>query len=330
VILVIASPGDDHAREVVPRCGRAGRRPLVLDTSRYPLDMNVRHRFGSATGPAAAIEFDGRLLDLSTVGVVWWRRPGSFTLDPALDADVATFAYSECAEAVDGLWASLDAAWVNPVAADATAHHKPYQLTVADRVGLAIPRTLMTNDAEAARHFVSEVGLGKVVYKTFLATRAHWRETRLLRREELTLLEHLRHAPAIFQERIDAVADVRVTVVGDELFATEITTSPGTYELDYRMALGSARLRATSVSDETEGAIRALMSELGLVYGAIDLLRTTDGAEVFLEINPAGEWLFAQARTGQDISGAMAALLGRLDDGTAAATVAGAGQEAGA
>lgn len=327
MILIVASPGDDHARAVVTRCTQAGRRPALLDTARYPLDLAIRQRFGDGTRSGARVRLDGRDLDLASVGVVWWRRPGAYRLDPDLDPSVGTFAFSECSEAVDGLWASLDAVWVNPVAADATAHHKPYQLTVADRLGLPIPRTLMTNDAVAARDFVTEVGLGKVVHKTFLATQEHWRETRLLREEELPMLEHLRHAPAIFQERIDAVADVRVTVVGDELFATEITTVPGTYELDYRMALGTARLRATSVSEETEHTLRALMRELGLVYGAIDLLRTRDGTEVFLEINPAGEWLFAQERTGQDITGAMAALLARLDHDDAAATVGGPERE---
>lgn len=321
MILIIAPPGDDHAREVITRWPSAVQRPLVLDTARYPLALPVRHRFGGGAGPSATLAVDGREVDLAAIGAVWWRRPGAFTLDPELDADVRTFAYSECTEAISGLWASLDARWINPVAADEAAHHKPYNLAVAARTGLKVPRTLMTNDPAAARDFVEEVGLGQVVHKTFLATKEHWRETRLLREEELALLDHLRHAPAIFQERIAAVADVRVTVVGDEIFATEITTAPGTYELDYRMALGAAQVRATSVSEETERLLRVFMRELGLVYGAIDLLRCRDGAEVFLEINPAGEWLFAERRTGQAISAAMAALLTRLDSQADGATV---------
>jgi glutathione synthase/RimK-type ligase-like ATP-grasp enzyme len=54
------------------------------------------------------------------------------------------------------------------------------------------------------------------------------------------------------------------------------------------------------------------MDRLGLVYGAIDMRRTVDG-DVFLEINPAGEWRFVEDRTGQPITAAMADLLVSLD-----------------
>jgi glutathione synthase/RimK-type ligase-like ATP-grasp enzyme len=36
--------------------------------------------------------------------------------------------------------------------------------------------------------------------------------------------------------------------------------------------------------------LRALMTELGLVFGAIDLICTPAGEYVFLEVNPGGEW----------------------------------------
>jgi hypothetical protein len=37
---------------------------------------------------------------------------------------------------------------------------------------------------------------------------------------------------------------------------------------------------------------------MGLIYGAIDMRLTPDGRYVFLEINPAGQWLFVEHRTG--------------------------------
>lgn len=310
MILVISHPGDDHARGVVERCGDNGQRVVVFDLARYPLDMPLTQHFGADASPRTLVTLDGRQLDLGEVRTVWWRRPQPFALADGLDADVGSFAYSECGEAMSGMLHTLDAAWVNPPVLDEVAHHKPYQLAVARDAGLAVPRTLITNDPDAARAFVDEVGLGRVVYKTFLATVEHWRETRLLRDAELADLDSLRLAPTIFQERVDATGDVRVTVVGDEVFATHITTAPGTYELDYRMDLRSARFAATDLPGATLSAIRTLMDRLGLVYGAIDLLRQADGNHVFLEINPAGEWLFAEARTGQDITGAVASLLG--------------------
>ncbi|MBW3654270.1 MAG: hypothetical protein KY433_11980 [Actinobacteria bacterium] len=151
------------------------------------------------------------------------------------------------------------------------------------------------------------------MYKTFLATEEHWRETRVLRDHELELLDSVRLAPVIFQELVPAVADVRVTVVGDRMFATAITPARGGYEVDYRMDLAGADFRPTELPVETEKGIHALMQRLGLVYGAVDLRRTPEGDHVFLEVNPAGEWRFVEERTGQPVTEAMAGLLMELD-----------------
>ncbi len=47
------------------------------------------------------------------------------------------------------------------------------------------------------------------------------------------------------------------------------------------------------------------MRHLGLVYGAIDMIRTPDGRHVFLEANPSGQWLWIEQRTGLGVSEAL-------------------------
>ena len=49
------------------------------------------------------------------------------------------------------------------------------------------------------------------------------------------------------------------------------------------------------------------------MYGASDFRVTPDGDHVFLEVNPAGEYLFASDRTGQPVPQAIAAALARHD-----------------
>ena len=55
------------------------------------------------------------------------------------------------------------------------------------------------------------------------------------------------------------------------------------------------------------------MQRLGLRYGAADFRVAPDGDLVFLEVNPAGQWLFVEYATGQPIAAALADLLVRLD-----------------
>jgi glutathione synthase/RimK-type ligase-like ATP-grasp enzyme len=151
------------------------------------------------------------------------------------------------------------------------------------------------------------------VYKTFLASEQWWRETRVMRPDELNLLDSVRLAPVIFQEYVPAVADVRVTVVGERMFAAAIVPAPGGYQLDYRMDMDGASFEPTELPFETRQGIQALMERLGLVFGAVDLRRTPEDRYVFLEVNPAGEWHFVEERTGQPITQAVAELLAELD-----------------
>ena len=312
LILVVSHAADDHACGVL-RALQAERYPAVLvDTGRYPSDAAVSQHFGAGAA-TYELTIDGRVVDLSLCRVAWWRRPQPFTLHQGLDADVAAFTYTECHEAIAGMWAALDVTWVNQPERDEVAHHKPYQLAIATEVGLPIPRTLITNDPVEARDFVGEVGLHQTIYKTFLASEENWRETRLLRDEEFAMLDQVRFAPVIFQEFIPATADIRATVIGDQIFAAAISQSNGAYAFDYRMDMPAATFEATTLPAETEERIHALMRRLGLIYGAIDLRRTKTGDYIFLEVNPAGEWRFVEERTQQPITDALARLLMELD-----------------
>lgn len=311
MIVVASHDDDDHAAAVLEHLHRSGAPVTMVDTGAFPQHSRLTQHFSGGTR-RTVLASAGAVFDLDATRVVWWRRPRPYGLDPQLEPGMVPFALSEAHEAMSGMWHSLDATWVNPPDLDEVAHHKPYQLAVAGDLGLPVPETLITNDPAQACAFVERWGPAQTVYKTFLASESHWRETRVLREEEVDLLDHVALAPVIFQQRVQAVADLRVTVIGEDLFATEITKSPGGYDLDYRVDLGRARFRPTALPPSVEDGLRRLLARLGLVYGAIDLLKAADGAYVFLEVNPAGEWRFVEERTGQPMTAAMAALLTRL------------------
>ncbi|MFI1394192.1 hypothetical protein [Streptomyces sp. NPDC020681] len=219
---------------------------------------------------------------------------------------------SETGQALNGLFHSPDCTWVNPPALDWIAHHKPYQWEMARRIGLTLPRTLVTNRTEIARRFIQETGVGRTVFKAFIASPDAWRETRLVRTEDLASLGAVRYAPVIFQEFVPG-ADLRVTVVGDRVFAAEIDSSETSYPVDMRMVVHEAPVRPVTLPAALTDSLLRFMRSLGLVYGAIDLRRRPDGEYVFFEVNPAGQWLFVEERTGLPITEEVASLLSRLD-----------------
>lgn len=86
------------------------------------------------------------------------------------------------------------------------------------------------------------------------------------------------------------MADLRVTVIGDQLFTAAASLRDATYPLDIRFDPGIA-YRPHPLRENVGASIFELMQELQLVSGAIDLRLTPDGQYVFFEVNPAGQFL---------------------------------------
>ncbi|MEO5580292.1 MAG: MvdC/MvdD family ATP grasp protein [Gemmatimonadaceae bacterium] len=314
MILIISHLADPHATGVMEHLTRAGADQILFDTARFPRNAELDIAQLSGERFRASVVLEDVRRDMSEVRCVWWRRPQPFEMHPDVTGgEDLTFAYGECHAAVTGLWACLDARWVNNPERDEVAGRKVYQLKVAAELGFRVPRTLVTNDPVSARSFIDSEGAAGTIYKAFSATERAWRETRLLKPEELGQLNAVKFAPVIFQEHIRADIDLRITVIGNEIFPAEILSGETNYKVDFRMTMHAAVIRAHVLPDEVHARLRALMAALGLVYGAIDMRLTPDGEYVFLEVNPAGQWLFIEERTGQPITAALAEHLIGLD-----------------
>ena len=308
MIVVISHPADLHAQRVTETLRARGREVFLLDLADLPRSATLSidpAGLGLAGQGKVTIRHTDRVVDLSSASAVWWRRPQHVVLDDIGDPDARGFAYGEWHEAIHGAYQLMPCPWMNPVHADEIASHKAFQLSVAPQVGLRVPETLMTSDAEAAQQFIArmEARGGRAVYKIFAATHQVWRETRLVGPADLAHLPSLHLAPVIFQEYVPAVADIRVTLVGGRVFAMSISGAP---EVDFRLGLGRAQTAAFNLPAETATALQALMERFGLAYGAVDLRLTAAGELVFLEINPAGEFLFVEAGAGHPVTEALA------------------------
>jgi glutathione synthase/RimK-type ligase-like ATP-grasp enzyme len=313
MILVSSAPGDGHAEVVLQALSDQGAQCRLLDLSQFPSHIALTARYpGDADGnsePRFELRFpDGAILDLAEVSAIWWRRPQAYRISAEItDTAMRHFALSETRTAVAGIWQATTCLWVNHPVSDAAAAHKPWQLATAREAGLTLPDTLITNDPEAARSFW-EAHAGNVVHKPFLQTRSAWRETRVVLPEDVPAIDAVQLAPVLFQELVNGVADLRVTVIGDQLFAAAAALDDATYSVDIRFNPGIA-YKPHVLPDEVTASIFRLMHTLGLEYGAIDLRLTPDGRYVFFEVNPAGQFLYVERSSGQPITAALTAHL---------------------
>jgi len=307
VIVVVSHEGDEHAPPVLRRLRRRGVEAVLVDLADFPGRADIALRYGKR-GAGGELRTRSGPIPAREITAVWWRRPQPFDMGRRLAYADAAFSFRQVMEALAGFAASLDALWVNDPWRDAAAGHKPLQLARAGRVGLRVPRTLVTNDPTRARAFLGAQGRRRMIQKALHATAEDWRPTRLLGSDDLDRLDGVRQAPVVFQEYVPGV-DVRVTVVGDRLFPAEIDARKTASPEDFRPVLEEAPMAPCALPAAVERGLRALVAELGLRFAAIDLRRKDDGEHVFLEVNPSGQWLFVEERTGLRITDAVARLL---------------------
>jgi glutathione synthase/RimK-type ligase-like ATP-grasp enzyme len=306
VILIISHEQDPHAARVLELLTSRGQRVLLLNLSELPARATLSIDYASCARPCIDYVRDGTSYPLHNARSVWWRRPQTPDLSSIRDPQVNLFTANEWNEAINGLWQLIPGRWMNDPVRDDAASRKARQLSIAAEVGLNIPRTLITSDPDRARAFIAEAKGSGTIYKTFSCTHAIWRETRLLRSADMEHMEAVRVAPVIFQEFIAAESDLRITAVGDRLFAAAIRTVAGNELVDFRMSVANAEMSPEELPREIAERLAALLKRLGLVYGAIDMRRTPDGEYYFFEVNTAGEFLFVEERTGLPISSAIA------------------------
>jgi hypothetical protein len=320
VILIVTEHWDPHTDFVEPELERRGLRWVRLHLSDVPTMVSASYRVGD-TPLAGTMTIRNTAIDLSEIRAVWYRRTERFTLPKHLSPTEDRVARDECQAFVDGLWGWLgDATWISEPFAVRAASRKAEQLLRARRVGFQVPKTLFSNDPGRIREFVDGLareGL-RCIYKPHGSIIVDVGEgkrgvayTRLLGPAELDHLEEIRLSPGIFQQYVEKDAELRVTVVGSKVFACKIESQAHeATQVDWRAASWDDPSESvphvpTNLPKDVETFCRSLVHSYGLRFGAIDLVATPGGDYVFLELNPNGQWVWIEQRTGLPIASAL-------------------------
>ncbi|MER6948529.1 ATP-grasp ribosomal peptide maturase [Nonomuraea sp. NPDC000554] len=272
----------------------------------FPHDVTLETSFDDL-GMTGSLDTATRRLNLGDVRAVYWRRPSPYQRPPGLDEDTGTWVSDQSRYGLGGILAALPGArYLNHPWRNRDAEHKPVQLATAAASGLTIPRTLITNRLDSVRAFAAQVG--RVVYKPLWSTPCRGADGTSLtvwtRAVDVTALdERVGGAAHLFQQQVDKVADVRVTVVGRRIFPVRIDGAPG---LDWRHDYRSLSYRLVEAPPSVVRGMRAYLDGFGLLFGAFDFALSRNGAWVFLECNPNGQWAWFDDPLSQRIVRAVA------------------------
>jgi glutathione synthase/RimK-type ligase-like ATP-grasp enzyme len=331
-VLILTHDYDPEITLLTIKLRSRGISCIRLNTNDIP-DEQLRVRYSiSPQSPKPIIEFalGQQESDPSRVSTVLLRQ---FDLKEANfygNEFVCEYSLQQWSSAFQILQDNLECKWINGPEATIQANNCIRQLSAAKAIGFDIPETVITNDPTTARNFYSlhngniivkglyhhDVVVGNKLYSTYARSVP---DLQLLLRDG-----ELAAAPCILQQKIAKRSELRITVIGEKVFAAELGSkflreNPH-HNVDIHHYLSDSNFpikKVDSLPDKiVDGCIR-LAKSLRLEYAAIDFAigREDDDDDgnnsnpIFLEVNPTGEWYWIEAKTGLRMSDAMADLI---------------------
>jgi glutathione synthase/RimK-type ligase-like ATP-grasp enzyme len=267
----------------------------TIDRSSYFIGNGIS-KFGSVKG----FDFE---LSSEDIDVVWLRRPRWPGLPSYLHHSDREIAEQECRAYITSFYQASwrTAVWVNELEARRRANSKLLQLRFAAEIGLKIPLTLVSNDPDDIRKFLSENSGNAIVKPIIGGAFSDVHEHRITYTAEISsdaLPEEkmISACPCIYQEKVSKKTEVRLTFFGAEAVAIELDSQKHkSTKLDWRAGDTRAlRYRPAEIPADIYAKCRILMKRLGIIHGSFDFACHEDGSWIFFEVNEAGQFLWME------------------------------------
>lgn len=312
-ILITGDPDDAHIRHVKKSLVQCGCQVEVWPPRFLLYEQELRWRLDRDTATLAQnnnkfniYEFDG----------IWLRRLPTVKPLPAPESWIESFCQRESSKALGSLLRTYKGFSVNSIAAQQECSYKLNQLKTAQLAGFNVPETLITNCRDEVENFFNECQ-GRLIYKlideasgTLLPTTHNPSGiyTRLTTASDLEEFTSVNRSIHLFQREVQKKFDVRLTVIGNEIFGAAIMSQSGSGKVDFRMDY-SVPLEKFDITPAIQNATLSLMSRMGLVFGCVDLAVDNKGVPFFFELNAQGQFLWIEDALGFPLSERLARLL---------------------
>jgi len=318
IIVIFTNSKEVNVPIVQKHLEELGEKYVIVDTEfldKYQIDIKVSKK-GKVEGSLKLEEE----IDLKHIKSIWWRRPKD--LYDVLDTDhqISRFVADEFMATLWSFATTFETYWMNPplMARELLEHNKLHQIKIAQKVGLKVPETIITNNPKVLEEFVLSVG-GKLAIKSvksrLFTDKKNDTEGIYTQCVDLkTVIENsesIKLAPVMAQKYIPKKLELRITVVGKNIFCCSIDSqsSKRTMHDWRRYDLQNVEHSEFILPKEIQSKLLKLMNLWSLKYGAIDMILTPDGEYYFLEINPSGQYQWIEGMTGMPISETIAKTL---------------------
>lgn len=310
-VLIFSQETDIHVASVVKHFSQMGIDYVLFE--RFRRDHKITFNYQNSACDVFFEIGNTQYSLLNDFTSVWWRMKPVIAAElPSEEGDLTEkYIVQEWRQLLAGLQYIIPGhiKQINNRIATESISKKIVQLQLAQSCGLLIPPTCVTNSLESIDQYLFNDDK-PVIHKTLSS---FFSKEKVVYTTEVSLEEiqndpdSVTIAPSIYQKRIDKAHELRVTVVGNNIFTAQVNSQEKEEsKLDWRLGNQSALFSEGQLSQKTSQQLLDFHHRAGLIYAAYDFIVAPDNTEIFLECNPNGQWLWLEDGLGMDISLAIA------------------------
>ncbi|MDH6250447.1 MvdD family ATP-grasp ribosomal peptide maturase [Chryseobacterium sp. H1D6B] len=300
-ILIITHTADNFSIEKVTEyIIKNGFEVIRFDVDLYPLQNKLSTVFEDGKWRSTLETADAKYR-LDDIAAVWYRRAYNIGkgLKEEMDAKFFGAAMGEIRTTLFGFFESIDSYALGKPSVYRRLDSKEEQLKIADKIGLKIPESCLTNNPEEAKKFVlkhknvvGKMQTGFAIYEDGVENVVF---TNIIEDKNLEELDSLQYCPMQFQQKIEKKKELRVTVVGRDVYAFEIDSQQfEDAKVDWRKDGVNLidKWVQTELPKDIEEKVLELLDVYNVDYGALDIIVSPEDDYYFIEINGAGEFFW--------------------------------------
>ncbi|AZA84708.1 MvdD family ATP-grasp ribosomal peptide maturase [Chryseobacterium lactis] len=318
-ILIITHTLDNFSIEKVTEYVEQNNYEVIrFDVDLYPLQNKLSTVFQDGEW-VSILETADKKYRLDDISAVWYRR--AYNIGNGLKEEIEGKFYGatmgEIRNTLFGFIESVDTYSLGKPSVYRRLDSKEEQLKVAHKIGLTIPETCLTNNPEEAKKFIvkhqnviAKMQTGFAIYEDGVENVVF---TNVVSEDKLEELDSLLYCPMQFQKMIQKKRELRITIVGRDVYAFEIDSQQSEdAKVDWRKDGINLidKWKRTELPEDVEEKLLELLDVYHVDYGAIDMIVSPEDEYYFIEINAAGEFFWLDNLTeGNMISKSIADVL---------------------
>ena len=317
MILIFSNKEDVHPTPVIEKLLEWGITYFRLNTEALLTDYLF-----SWIGNESEIDFEiknklnNKTCKGSEITAIWDRRPQKPANLPLLvSEEIDKYNLEEAHEFLSYIRYYLkDLPSLGSIVNDRYAASKLLQYKIAKKINLKFPATILANNKEAYLPFRNQFKVLSVKQLGNFSVVSENGEKEYILYSKKIPSEMIEKAPeeafsqtvTFIQEYIPKKFELRITVVGEEIFSTKINSQlmkEGKGKEDWRQGYDwGLKWEPFELPIEIAKKCLQFLKKMRLNFGCFDFIVTPDDEYVFLECNPNGQWLWIELATGQPIS----------------------------